>query len=62
MKLYTCIIFFNPISGIQPKKYRNINNPKKFARFAGAIGGIYFNVYLKENRRFQERIYIATVI
>jgi hypothetical protein len=51
-KLFTAIIFFDPSTGRQPAKYRNISNPASFCRFAKNSGAIYCNWYSKESREF----------
>ena len=57
-KLYTCIIFFSKESPLEVRKYRNVNCLKRFYYFAQLLGGEYFNVYLKKDKSFLERIYI----
>ena len=55
MKLYTAIIFFKPDTGIQPRKYRNINNVPNFLKFALKSAGWYVNLYDKKTRQFEAR-------
>ena len=57
-KLYTAIIFFKPETGIQPRKYRNINNPENFLKFALKSGGWYVNLYCKRSAKFEARRYL----
>jgi len=54
-KLFTAIIFFEPSTGRQPAKYRNISNAQSFAKFAQRSGAIYANWYSKETREFLGR-------
>lgn len=53
--LFTGIIFFDPLSQIQPRKYRNISNVPNFLKFAKKSGGVYVNLYFKENKKFSHR-------
>jgi hypothetical protein len=54
-KLLTAIIFFEPSTGKQPAKYRNISNAQSFARFAQRAGAVYANWYDKYTREFLGR-------
>ena len=58
MKLYTAIIFFKPDTGIQPRKYRNINNVENLLKFATKSGGWYVNLYDKSTKKFEARKYV----
>ena len=55
MKLYNAIIFFDPVTGIKPRKYRNISNMSNFLKFAQKSGGLYVNTYLAINKKFDGR-------
>lgn len=57
-KLFTAIIFFKPETGISPRKYRNINNPQNFLKFAEKCGGWYVNLYCKRSAKFEARKYV----
>lgn len=59
MKLYTAIIFFKPETGIQPRKYRNINNVQNLLKFAMKSGGWYVNLYSKQTKKFEGREYLT---
>ncbi len=59
MKLYTAIIFFKPETGIQPRKYRNINNIENLLKFALKSGGWYVNLYSKQTKKFEAREYLT---
>lgn len=59
MKLYTAIIFFKPDTGIQPRKYRNINNIENMLKFALKSGGWYVNLYNKIDKKFERREYLT---
>jgi len=59
MKLYTAIIFFKPETGIQPRKYRNINNVDNLLKFAHKSGGWYVNLYSKQTKKFEGREYLT---
>jgi hypothetical protein len=59
MKLYTAIIFFKPDTGIQPRKYRNINNIDNLLKFALKSGGWYVNIYDKRTKEFEARKYLT---
>jgi hypothetical protein len=59
MKLYTAIIFFKPDTGIQPRKYRNINNIDNLLKFALKSGGWYVNLYCKRSKEFEARKYLT---
>jgi hypothetical protein len=54
-KLFTAIIFFEPSTGRQPAKYRNISNAQSFAKFAQRSGAIYANWYDKYTKEFLGR-------
>lgn len=53
--LYTAIVFFD---NQEVRKYRNITNIDNFTKFAKSLNAVYFNIYQKTTRKFQERIYI----
>jgi hypothetical protein len=59
MKLFTAIIFFKPDTGIQARKYRNINNVPNFLKFALKSGGWYVNLYCKKTKEFEYREYLT---
>jgi len=59
MKLYTAIIFFKPDTGIQPRKYRNVNNINNLLKFALKSGGWYVNLYDKKTKKFEHREYVT---
>lgn len=54
-KIFTGIIFFDPTTGINPRKYRNISNLSNFLKFAQKSGGVYVNLYFKDNKKFSHR-------
>lgn len=54
--LYTAIVFFDYRQ--EARKYRNITNIDNFTKFAKSLDAVYFNLYEKSTRKFQERIYI----
>jgi len=58
LKLFTCIVFFNPDSGRSPAKYRNVNNLERFELFAKKKGGVYFNIYVKSDKSYLGRKYL----
>jgi hypothetical protein len=58
LKLHNCIMFFPRANSELPMKYRNVNNLEKFRRFAMSKGAIYFNVYDKDTRSYNTRIWI----
>jgi hypothetical protein len=62
MKLLTGIIFFKPESGIQPRKYRNINKVDNFLLFAQKCGGWYVNLYDKKTAKFEARKYVTEAL
>jgi len=53
--IYTGIIFFQDTQ--TPRKYRNISNLEKLAKFGKKIGGWYVNLYDKESGKFDHRMY-----
>jgi hypothetical protein len=59
MKLYTAIIFFKLDTGIQPRKYRNVNNINNLLKFALKSGGWYVNLYDKKTKKFEHREYVT---
>jgi len=61
MKLYTAIIFFKPDTGIQPRKFRNVNNINNLLKFALKSGGWYVNLYDKKTKKFDHREYLTGV-
>jgi len=57
-KKYNAIIFFDPITGINPRKYRNITKLQNFLNFALKSGGQYVNLYSALDRKFEARKYL----
>ena len=53
-KLYSATIFFTE-NRLRPRKYRNINNKEKFAKFAKNSQAIYINWYDQKTKIFENR-------
>jgi hypothetical protein len=57
--LKTAIVFFKPGTK-RPRKYNNINNVVKFARFCQDLGAYYINYYNKKDGKFEGRKWLTS--
>jgi hypothetical protein len=58
-KLKTAIVFFKP-GTMRPRKYHNINNLVKFARFCQDLGAYYINLYNIKDGKFEGREWLIS--